>query len=283
MRPIGVHTSIAGGVHLSLERAYRLKCSAVQFFSHSPRTWSVRTIKDEEVERFQQLRRLYGFEHIFIHSSYLINLCSPDEEICRRSIEMMLFELKIADLLGVEYVVVHPGRSAGQSSIEAMEKIRNSLRIIYDRWKGRAGILLENTAGQKGDVSSTFPRIAEIATGFSDGLIKGICFDTAHAYQAGYDITTREGLTALQSEFKRYMPGYQVRLIHLNDSRAPFHSGLDRHEHIGKGTIGKDGFRVFLSCPFFRDIPLILETPKKTEDDDKRNLSVVKKLLGEID
>ncbi|NOY64623.1 MAG: deoxyribonuclease IV, partial [Nitrospirae bacterium] len=253
------------------------------FFSHSPRTWSVRTIKDEEVERFRQLKRLYRLEHIFIHSSYLINLCSPDEEICRRSIEMMLFELRVADLLGVEYVVIHPGRAAGQSFSEAMKKIKGSLRIVSDRWKGRAGILLENTAGQKGDLSSTFMGIAEIATGFSDGFIKGICFDTAHAYQAGYDITTREGLAALQSEFRRYLPGYPIRLIHLNDSRAPFRSGLDRHEHIGRGSIGRDGFRVFLSYPFFKDIPLILETPKKTEDDDKRNLSVVKRLLGKID
>jgi deoxyribonuclease-4 len=283
MRPLGVHTSIAGGVHLSLERAYRLKCSAVQFFSHSPRTWSVRILEDEEIERFQQLRRLYRFELIFIHTSYLINLCSPDNEICRRSIDMMLFELKIADLLGVEYVVMHPGRAAGQSFSEAMEKIKGSLRIINDRWKGRAGILLENTAGQKGDVSSTLPHIAEITTDLSDGLIKGICFDTAHAYQAGYNITNPKGLAALQSEFQRYMPQCPIKLIHLNDSRAPFRSGLDRHEHIGKGSIGRDGFRVFLSYPFFRDIPLILETPKKTEDDDKRNLSIVKKLLSEID
>lgn len=282
MRPIGVHTSITGGVHLSLERAYRLKCSAVQCFSHSPRTWSVSTIKDEDVERFQQLRRLYRFEHVFIHASYLINLCSPDEEICRRSIEMMLFELRAADLLGVEYVVIHSGRAAGQSYSKAMEKIKSSLRIINNKWEGRAGILLENTAGQKGDLSCTLPQIAEIASDLSDRLIKGVCFDTAHAYQAGYDIITQEGLAAIESEFQRYMPGYPIRLVHLNDSRAPFRSGLDRHEHIGRGSIGRDGFRAFLSYPFFKDIPLILETPKKTEGDDKRNLSVVKRLLGKI-
>ncbi len=283
MRPLGVHTSIANGVHLSIERAHKLGCTALQIFSHSPRTWVRGPIDSREAGEFRRLRRRYGYEHIFIHSSYLINLCSPDRTTRERSIEMLLYELKVADKLGVQYVVLHPGRASGQSATEAMEKLRRSLRIIEQRWDGGAGILLENTAGQRGDISSRIAQLAEIADSVTGGLIRGLCLDSAHAFQAGYNIATPQGLESLEEEMKRYMPGYRIRLIHLNDSKAGFNSGLDRHEHIGRGGIGIEGFRVFLSYPLFRDIPLILETPKKSEDDDRRNLLTVRRILETVE
>lgn len=280
VRRLGVHVSIAGGVHHSVERSKELGCSTMQIFSHNPRGWAFRDIDKEEASQFI---RLYGESDIsaFIHSSYLINLASPDNETRRKSIDLLSYELRMADALGIGHVVLHPGKTVGQELDTAVKRTKDALLKVYKKADHRSGILIENTAGQKGDISSSIPMIADIIEGSPAGLIKGICFDTCHGFAAGYDITRDEGLLQIENEILKYLSPLKVELIHLNDAKKGLSSHLDRHEHIGEGAIGIDGFRRFLSFPFFKDIPLVLETPKKEDDDDVRNLKLVRELLND--
>ncbi|MDO8283053.1 MAG: deoxyribonuclease IV [Thermodesulfovibrionia bacterium] len=281
MRRIGVHVSIAGGVHLSLERAKELGCSTMQIFSHNPRGWAFKDIDKEEASQFIRLSEESDISS-FIHSSYLINLASPDDETRRKSIELLSYELRMADLLGIDHVVLHPGKMVGQELNVAVEKTKDALLKVYEKAESRSGILIENTAGQKGDISSSLAMIADVIEGAPSGLVKGICFDTCHGFAAGYDIAQDEGLSRLEQEIKKYLSPLKVELIHLNDAKQGLSSNIDRHEHIGMGAIGIEGFRRFLSVPLFKNIPLVLETPKKEEDDDTRNLDLVRGILNEI-
>ncbi len=283
MRLIGVHTSIAGGLHLSVKRAHELGCTCMQIFSHSPRSWAITYPSDEEVESFKKELNRCDIKAVFIHSSYLINLCSPDETTRKKSVKLLEYELALADMLGVPYVVLHPGRAVGQPESVAIKKIRDALAEICSKRGGSASLLIENTAGQRGDVSSYMSLIAKIVDNLQEDCIAGICLDTAHALQAGYNLTTSEGVERLASEIKKYLHPLQVKLIHLNDSKTPFNSHTDRHQHIGMGAIGTEGFKKFLSCPDFRNIPLILETPKRSESDDRENLQRVKEILKAVD
>ena len=280
MRRLGVHTSIANGIHLSLKRAKALCCSTVQIFSHNPRIWATKKISNEEIESFRKLKRVLDIKPVFIHSSYLINLASPDGEIRKKSIELLSHELRTVHLLGADYIVLHPGKAVGRDIKEAIGRASEALSSSYENTDGGVGILLENTAGQKGDISSTIPLISEIIENTPPGYVQGLCLDTCHAYAAGYDITKMEGLEKLKGEIIKYISPLKVELIHLNDSKKGFASGVDRHEHIGEGSIGLPGLKQFLSFPFFNTVPLILETPKKSDDDDWKNLDRVRKMLG---
>ncbi|VAX33275.1 Endonuclease IV [hydrothermal vent metagenome] len=280
MRRLGVHTSIANGIHLSLKRAKALCCSTVQIFSHNPRIWATKKICNEEIESFRELKRVLDIRPVFIHSSYLINLASPDEEIRKKSINLLTHEIRTAHLLRADYIVLHPGKAVGRDIKEAIDRASKALSQAYENADGGVGILLENTAGQKGDISSTIPLISEIIENTPPGCVQGLCLDTCHAYAAGYDITKMEGLEKLKGEIIKYISPLKVELIHLNDSKKGFASGVDRHEHIGEGSIGLPGLKQFLSFPFFNAVPLILETPKKSDDDDWKNLDRVRKMLG---
>lgn len=281
MRRLGVHVSIAGGVHLAVERAKELNCSVMQIFSHNPRGWGFNDINRDEAAQFIRLSEESDIS-TFIHSSYLINLASPDSETRRKSIDLLSYELRMADLLGSGHVVLHPGKMVGQEFNIALKKTKDALLKVYEKADYRSGILIENTAGQKGDISSSIQMIADIIEGSPSGFIKGICFDTCHGFAAGYDITQDEGLLRIEKEMIKYLSPLKVELIHLNDAKKGLFSNLDRHEHIGEGAIGIDGFRRFLSFPLFKDSPLVLETPKKEDGDDVRNLKVVRKILKEV-
>lgn len=276
-----MHVSIAGGSYLAFERAKEIGCTSMQIFSHNPRGWVSSKISHDEAAKFKQYSIESGIEPVFIHSSYLINLSSPDNNTREKSIELLSYELHTADLLGIDYVVLHPGKAVGQDKKTAIKKASEALSYTAKLGKYKSGILLENTAGQRGDISSSIQDISEIADGAPDGLIKGICLDTCHAYAAGYDIVNAEGLLKLKDETSKYLSPLKIKLIHLNDSKKGPSSGVDRHEHIGEGFIGIEGFRRILSFPFFKDIPLILETPKMSEEDDKKNLMKVRKILRE--
>lgn len=283
MRRLGVHTSIAGGIHLSVERAKELKCGTMQIFSHNPRGWAFKDIDQQEAAEFRKLSKELDVRPVFIHSSYLINLASPDKETRRKSIELLSYELRMADVLGIDHVVLHPGKTVGQELKAAVKKTQDALSRVNDKAEYRSGILIENTAGQKGDISFSIRMISDIIDGSPFGLINGICFDTCHGYAAGYDIASEKGINKLEKEIKKHLSPLKTELIHLNDSKKGLSSGVDRHEHIGKGSIGFKGFRKFLSSSFLKDIPLVLETPKTEEGDDVRNLKLVRKILKEIE
>jgi deoxyribonuclease-4 len=254
-----------------------LGCSTVQIFSHSPRSWAIREIPEAEIREFKRLRKLYNIGPVYVHASYLINLSSETPGTAESSVAMVAQELELAELIGAEYVVLHTGRSVRE---EGRKVAAQALGNALDRFRGESRLLLENTAGQKGDISSRMEDLAEIMAIADSPVIGGVCIDTCHAFQAGYDLSRTEGTEALISEIERHLGIEQVKLIHLNDSKGGYNARLDRHEHIGKGRIGEEGLGFFLNHPLLREVPLILETPKKTEEDDPMNLAAVKRLIG---
>ena len=272
---LGVHTSIAGGLHLSIERAKQLGCTTIQIFSHNPRQWDTPTITDEDIHMFRELRVKHDINPVYIHASYLINLCSSKEDIYNKTIDLVEKEMDMADALGADYVVIHPGSSSDGNKKDARKRVINSLHSLSARKRWSAKVLLENTAGKRGDTSSRLEELSQMLNANSD-IIGGICIDTSHAYSAGYDITDKSGLTDFIKEIQTYIGLDRLKLIHLNDSKKPYNSKVDRHEHIGRGFIGKEAIKRFLRHTAFYGIPVILETPKKSEKDDMMNLKMVR-------
>ncbi len=283
MRRLGVHTSIAGGLHLSLERARELGCNTIQIFYHNPRGWALRQREEDEISLFRNLADRYSIAPLFIHTSYLINLASADRMLCKKSMEMVIDELRIADSIGAQFVVLHTGSASGDDPRAARKRASAVLREVSKRGRWQAGLLLENTAGESGDITSRIEEISDIMENVPAGLISGICLDTCHAFAAGYRLISEDGIDSLAGDIEKYVGVGAVRLLHLNDSKGEISSGVDRHEHIGKGKIGIAGFTSLLKHPFYSGVPIILETPKKLKSDDAMNLGVVKRLIAAAD
>jgi deoxyribonuclease IV len=277
-RRIGVHISIGGGIDKGLERARELGCSTAQLFSHNPRGWGIGRRDPMEISRFRTLKKKFDIRPVFIHTSYLINLASSNRDLLKKSIDMIMAELDIADEIDAEYVVIHTGSASGDLPAAARGRAVEALKQVAEQGRWQAGLLLENTAGERGDITSRIAEIAGIMEKVPSGLIAGLCLDTCHAFSAGYDIATENGIEGLAEEIGQFIAKDHLRLIHLNDSKKPMGSGVDRHEHIGEGTIGREGLKKFLRHPFFVNTPLILETPKKSDEDDRRNLMNVRAL-----
>lgn len=278
-RRLGVHTSIAGGIHLAIERAGDLGCSTMQIFSHNPRQWCVRIIPEDSISKFRELRNAYDINPVFIHTSYLINLAASNTGIMDKSIGLLVKEMNLADSLGADYLVLHTGSSSQDKEDNARRRAVQALKTASGEKKWRARLLLENTAGEKGDISSHIRDLADIMYGMDRDLIGGLCIDTCHAFASGYNLTDRDGLSEFVREIETHVGIDAVKLIHLNDSKKDCNSKVDRHEHIGQGRIGKEGLKRFVNHPALKSIPLILETPKKSEDDDIRNLKLVRRWL----
>jgi deoxyribonuclease-4 len=280
MRKFGVHTSIAGGLCKGLEKARELGCTTLQIFSHNPRGWSLKQRQSAESASFRELKEAYGISPVFIHTSYLINLATRDRLLRSKSLEMIAFELDLADAIGAEFVILHPGSASDEDPAAARDRIISCLRQLSHNggWKSR--LLLENTTGRRGDAASRIPEIAEVLAGVGPQVVSGLCIDTCHAFAAGYDIRTQEGLTFMCSEIRRHCGKGKIKLLHLNDSKGDAGSGVDRHEHLGRGRIGLSGLQNIISHPDFSDIPVILETPKKSENDDPMNLNILRALLA---
>jgi len=279
MRRIGVHTSIAGGLHLSLQRANALRCNTLQIFSHNPRGWAVKSISEGEVSTFKSLRTRLNMAPLYVHASYLINIASRDRDLQKKSIALLAVEMDRADLLGAEYVILHPGSASGEDERIARKRASEALREVASIGQWKAGLLLENTAGERGDISSKVANLSDMMSYVKGSLIAGSCIDTCHAFAAGYDLGNEEGIQNISDEIEKYIGLDKVKLFHLNDSKENIGSGVDRHEHVGLGKIGMGGLRLFLNYFLFKDIPLILETPRKNETDDYQNLRKVRRMI----
>lgn len=273
MRRLGVHTSIAGGLYKSLERAYAFGCNTVQLFSHNPREWIVKPVFEEDISRFKSLRSNLDISPVYVHASYLINIASRNDNLRRKSIDLLIIEMDRADAIGADYVILHMGSVSMDDKGASKRRATNALNEVAEMGEWRAGLLIENT------VSSTIADLSEIVNSVKGPLVRGICIDTCHAFAAGYDISTDEGIKRISNEIKRFIGRDKLKLIHLNDSKGDIGSGIDRHEHIGLGKIGVSGLKQFINHHSFRYIPLILETPKKKESDDHRNLKKVSQMI----
>jgi len=270
-----VHTSIAGGLSLSLRRASELGCNTVQIFSHNPRGWQLGEVDPKEARAFRKLKKEMDITPVFVHASYLINVASADLSVREKSVWMLEQEMLRADALGAEYVIIHTG-AFDSGRAESIAITVDSIRKVLKGGRFKAGLLLENTAGREGESGAYIDLLGFI---LKETGAAGICLDTCHAFAAGTEIRTPEGLRRLAGELRTHIGANKIKAIHLNDSKGALGSRLDRHEHIGKGKIGLAGMRLFLNYKPFKNIPLILETPRKNPEDDPRNLKVVKELI----
>ena len=255
-------------------------CDTFQIFSANPRGWRGQEPTPEECERFREVRAAYGLSPLVIHDNYLINLASADTFLRERSIVAFRKELERAVALGADYLVTHPGCAKGSTAAQGIKACIESVRQAANGLKlNGLRILIENTAGQGSAIGRTFEEVAEIVAAAKD-LPMGACIDTAHCFEAGYAVHTQAGLAEVVKRLDSTIGLKNVRVIHANDSKTAFGSHADRHEHVGKGRIGKEGFRRIVCHPKLRTIPFICETPIDKPGDDKRNLRMMRKLAG---
>jgi deoxyribonuclease-4 len=272
--------SIAGGLHLALERGHALGCGAVQIFLKNQRQWAARPLGAEEIAAFAAARRRTRIRHVFAHASYLVNLASPGDVQWRQAVDAFVDELERAEALGLACVVVHPGSHMGTGRDAGVARVVAAVDEATRRTPGyRVRIALENTAGAGNLIGNRLPELGEILRRAARPERLGVCLDTCHLYAAGYDIRGAKGWTAALAECAEHVGLSRVIVFHLNDARAPLGSGLDRHEHIGQGHLGLAPFRRLLNEPRFARVPKVLETAKEPEPHaDIANLATLRRL-----
>jgi len=276
---IGFHVSISGGFSKSVQRAYELGCTTMQIFSRNPRGWTVKPLDKGDIAEFKKLREQWDIGPVFVHTNYLINLASSKPDLFERSIEQFVIDLERTEHLGAEYLVTHLGSASSQDAAWMIERVAVALNSAMKLHPPKATILLENTAGEAGDVGYTLEQVQEVISRLDDSSSIGICYDTCHGFAAGYDIRTKKDVDALAKKIDSTVGLKRLKGMHLNDCLRDFNSRVDRHWHIGDGKIGLDGFSIVLNHAAFRDVPKIMETPKETEEDDPRNMKTVRSLL----
>ena len=282
---IGAHESIAGGMEKAVERAVADGCEALQVFNKSSSQWKAKTLSGEEVEIFR--RDLAAAKlPVISHASYLINLAGPDKKLHRKSVAAFADELERCDRLGIPYLVIHPGSHKGEGEAEGLERAAAALDSIYDsRPALGTDVLLENTAGMGNCVGNTFEQLATIIGAMKHSRRVGVCFDTCHAFAAGYDMRTRAGYEDTWARFDATIGLARLKAFHLNDSKKDLNCRVDRHEWIGDGFIGKETFRFLVNDTRFADVPAVLETPplESGEMSFKLNLRRLKKMRETAD
>ena len=279
-RPLlGAHVSIAGGVDKAPKRGRELTCGCIQIFSKNQSQWRAKPLTKEAILGFKQGLAENDIGGVLIHSSYLINLASPDGKKHEMSMDAFLDEIDRVDQLGVKQFVFHPGSHMGEGEDKGLMKIAESLNVIIDsRPDSGVKILLENTAGQGTNLGYRFEHLAKIIDMVEDKGRMGVCFDTAHGFASGLDLRTREGYENVWKSFDDIIGIERLKAFHLNDSKKDLGTRVDRHEHIGQGLIGLDAFRFLLNDVRFSGMCMYLETPQG-EDEYLENLRVLRALF----
>jgi len=277
---LGVHVSIAGGLLEAVQRAKRLGCTTMQIFSRSPRGGRAPTLSSELTERFDAARRAAGIEPLAVHGPYIINLASPQAAMWKQSVALYREEYARATQLRAQYLVTHVGSHRGEGEAAGIGRVSEAINRTLEGVRPRVMILLENTAGSGQGLGDQFEHLAAIRDGVEAKAHVGVCLDTAHLFAAGFAIHEAGGLAEVLAAFHRVVGLEHLKLMHLNDSKVPFGARVDRHWHIGQGHIGLDAFRRIVNHPRLTEVPFILETPKTTEREDRRNLSTVRWLVG---
>jgi deoxyribonuclease IV len=284
MAILGAHQSIAGGYDKAVERAQHCGCDCVQLFTKNNNQWAAKPISTEDVCRFRAALGSLGITCPLAHDSYLINLASPDRLLWRRSTDAFVEELHRAETLGIPYIVTHPGAYTTADEAAGLRNIVRAIDEIHGQTRGLvARCLLETTAGQGTSLGWRFEQLAAILAGVKEPDRLGVCFDTCHVFAAGYPLAPKKAYRATMAAFDRLVGLERIKAFHLNDSRRPLGSRVDRHEHIGRGQLGLEAFHLLLSDRRFRVVPMYIETPKGQaggEDWDVVNLRVLRGLVG---
>ncbi len=275
---LGAHISIAGGLERAIERGESLECRAIQIFSKNQRQWKSPPLNEETAGRFRTALRSSSITVVLVHDSYLINLAHPDPQLRQRSLEAFIDEIDRAELLGIDFLVFHPGSHLEDGEKRGIERVCESLNRALERNKqGRVGLLVETTAGQGSNLGCNFEQISRILSGLENQNRMGVCFDTAHVFESGYPLRTREDYESTLQEFDQLIGLGRLKAFHLNDSKTDHASRRDRHENIGEGEIGAEFFSLLVNDVRFYGHPMILETPGG-EECFARNLTLLRSM-----
>jgi deoxyribonuclease IV len=279
---IGVHLGTAGGAASSVERAREIGANTFQFFSSSPRMWRAPKVDPAQAERMRTLRAKLDVNPLVIHTSYLVNVCSQTESVRKNSIDAFRGEVERALTWGADYLVLHPGSWKGLSRHEGLKLAAESIERAIEGlpWQGTGfHILIENTAGAEFSLGGSLEQVGELVMLLQACAPVAVCLDTCHTHVAGYDLVTEEGYAETMQQIAWTVTFDAVRVWHCNDAKAPRGSKLDRHEHIGQGTMGVEPFRRLLNDERFAHAAFIAETPVDEEGDEERNVRVLKSLV----
>jgi deoxyribonuclease-4 len=277
MLRIGYHVSITGSMDLAFDRAKEIGCTAMQIFLSNPRGWSIKELGEEEIKSFREKGRSFGIAPVFAHMTYLPNIASPNPPAYAKSVDALKSALQRCGILDVRHLVMHLGSDLGRGKEAGFDRAVAAIKKVESYAKGTT-LLLENEAGQRNSIGSKLDDLVELKKRISKqvgGVDVGFCLDTCHAFEAGYDIGKKE----VASEIFDALGKENVHLIHLNDARYELGRGVDRHENIGFGFIGKEGFRVFLKHKAVIGKPLIMETPMRSFGTDREQIELVKSLI----
>ena len=276
---VGLHVSISGSLDLAFDRALEIGCTTFQIFTRNPNQWKFNPIPDEVAEAFMRKRKESGMRKIVAHMPYLPNLASPlaaTQKVSRASLEA---EVKRCDSLGIDYLVTHLGSHLGAGSAQGVRNVSTAVNKALAASKGETVILLENMAGQKNSVGSSFEELAAIIDGVSEKERVGVCFDTCHAFASGFDLGSPGAVRQTMALFEEIVRLQRLKVVHLNDSKGPLGGKLDRHENVGEGKIGRNGMKAVLHYPGVIQRPIVLETPYEDLAGMKKSMATVRSLL----
>lgn len=285
MVKLGAHMSIAGGYYKAVDAAAELEMDVVQLFTKNNNQWAAKPITEIEVKQFADSLSTTGVTNPLAHASYLINLASPKKELWEKSIDAMIIEWQRAEQLGLDGVVMHPGAFVDSSEEQGLQRIAEAIDRIYEKVAPKkAWLLLENTAGQGSCLGWNMTQLEWLLQRSGAKMMVGVCLDTCHAHAAGYDFSTESGFKDWERDAKKHNILDAIRALHLNDSKKGCGSRVDRHEHIGLGTIGREGFVRVLKHPVLKELPMYLETEKEDTEEgepwDAVNLRVLRELAS---
>jgi deoxyribonuclease-4 len=275
---LGTHVSISGTIDQAADRAREIGCDTFQMFTRNPRGWKYKKLDRGEVGEFKRKVGSYNLTPVVAHLPYLPNLSSPKKLIYNKSVKSLSGELDRCGTLGIPYIVTHLGSHLGEGSDIGLEKIVAAINRALSENPNDVMLLLENTAGTKNSMGSSFEDIKRILDRVENSKRVGVCFDTAHAYAAGYDLHSPRGVDDTLAKFNSLLGFSILKVIHLNDSQVGLGSGRDRHEHIGLGYIGEQGFKALFKHEAVRNLPFIMETPIDERGDEKENMRKVREL-----
>ncbi|MCP8311773.1 MAG: deoxyribonuclease IV [Candidatus Methylarchaceae archaeon HK02M1] len=276
---IGTHVSIAGSIDKAVDRAEQMKCKTFQIFTRNPRGWKFAPLNQKDVDSFIKKLEIYGFSVSVAHMPYLPNISSPSDDVYKKSVDTLKGELLRCGRLRINYLVTHLGSHLGKGLDVGMKRAADACNQALSSVDNNVMLLLENTAGAKNSVGSNFECIISILDQIEQRDRVGVCFDTCHAFAAGYDLRNKKAVNETLNLFDKIIDLSKLKVVHINDSKGRLNSYLDRHEHIGIGFIGEEGFRAILAHKVIRELPLILETPIDGRRDSLGNLKKVRELF----
>ena len=281
---LGAHQSIAGGVEKALERGQQAGCDTIQIFVKSPNRWQSKPLAEENIAAFRQALIDTGIAPVFAHAQYLVNLATPDDGLWQKSVAALADDLERCEQLGLPGLVVHPGSHMGSGEETGIARIAAALDEVHRRLPGyQVQVWLETTAGQGDHLGYNFEQLQAMIAAVRAPERLGICFDTAHAFAAGYELRDAEGYSATWLAFDRVLGLDRLKAVHLNDSKKELGSRVDRHEHIGQGLLGLEAFRLLLNDARFFGLPMTLETEKGPDlAEDRENLALLRSLIQSV-